>query len=102
MSMDTMLFGLAAFTIAMYGMALVYTIGIVWRVELELDLAYKFLATAVFFLLAAEILGVIPMVHQVFFWTALLWTVKFLAASCVFLGMFFMRDLIRKIDGEKK
>ncbi len=102
MNMDTLLFSLAAFTIASYGVSLVYTVGIVWRVEMELDLAYKFLATAVFFLLAAEILNVVPSVHAVTFWTVVLWTTKFLAALCLFFGMFFMRDLIQKMDGEKQ
>lgn len=93
---------LSSFTIVFLFVALVYVIGIVWRVEMELDISYKFLAAALVFLILSEVLGVLSKTYTDAWWGMALSLAKFLAALHLFIGMFFMRDLIRRIDGEKK
>lgn len=81
--------------------SLVFVVGIVWRVEAELDIAYKCFSLAVVLFLVREILGVLPLVRQSVMGDLLVSGVHFLAALMLFLGMYFMRDLIRRMDGEK-
>ncbi len=82
--------------------ALVFVIGIVWRVEAELDTAYKYLSFAVVFYLLNEILVVLPVIRELVLGDVFIALVRFLSALMLFLGMYFMRDLIRRMDGEKK
>lgn len=82
--------------------AVIYGLGVVWRVELKLDITFKyFLAGIVFFFMMAlvevlnhffssAILAAMPMVFEVVF------SVLFLAAILT------MRKIIRKMDGEKE
>ncbi len=102
MNGDMTLLALSAFTVVFLLVTLVYTVGIVWRVEMELDVSYKFLAFAVLFLTIAEIAGVLPEVRENAEWTLYLYGTKLLTAISLFLGMYFMRDLVRRLDGERK
>lgn len=101
MNTDILLIFLAFLTIASLFLSLVFVIGIVWRVEMELDLSFKFLAFAVIFLLMAEVLDILPVTRFASWWQLALPVVKFFIAVNLLLGLFFMRDLIRRMDGEK-
>lgn len=101
MNTDFLLFFLAFLTVASLFLSLVFVIGIVWRVELELDLSFKFLAFAVMLLLLAEVLDLLPVTRYADWWQFALPVTKFLIAMNLLLGIFFMRDLIRRLDGEK-
>ena len=80
-------------------LSMVYIIGVVWRVEGELDLSYKFLSLAVLFLLFGEMLRVFSPVF--FEWTFLLGDGFRAVFGCLFLAsIYFMRDVVRKEDGE--
>ena len=80
-------------------LSMVYIIGVVWRVEGELDLSYKFLSLAVLFLLLGEMLRVFSPVF--FEWTFLLGDGFRAVFGCLFLAsIYFMRDVVRKEDGE--
>lgn len=81
--------------------ALVMVIGIVWRVEAELDRAYKWFSLSVVFFLASEILEVVPSLYTLVWGGVALSSARFLAAVALVLGMYFMRDLVRRMDGEK-
>lgn len=81
--------------------ALVFVVGIVWRVEAELDTAYKWFTLAVLFLLVSELIEVLPGLHAEVWGSTAILTARFLAAATLFLGMYFMRDLVRRMDGEK-
>lgn len=100
MSENIILLILSAFTVVILCVTFVYVVGIVWRVEMELDLSYKFLAAALFFLVLSEVFGVFPGTEEVAWRTLLLYVLKLLVAINFFIGMFYMRDLIRKLDGE--
>ena len=101
MNTDLPLLMLSFLTIVSLLSSLVFVIGIVWRVEMELDLSFKFFAFAVFFLLITEGLGFLPVSRLEMWGQFALPVVKFLAAANLLLGLFFMRDLIRRLDGEK-
>lgn len=101
MNTDFFLLFLSFLTITSLLSSLVFVVGIVWRVEMELDLSFKFFTFAVLFLLLTEGLSLIPTHQSEVWWQLALPAVKFLAAVNLLLGLFFMRDLIRRMDGEK-
>ena len=78
-----------------------FVVGIVWRVEMELDLSFKFFSLAVIFLLVSEVLSLLPVAKNADWWQFAIPIVKLLIASNLLLGLFFMRDLIRRMDGER-
>lgn len=82
-------------------LSIIYTAGVVWRVEKELDISYKFFLAAIVFLFFAEVLdlyfaldNVLPIALAIKILRAL-FTVSFLS------GVLLMRDIVRKLDGEK-
>jgi hypothetical protein len=82
-------------------LSIIYTAGVVWRVEMELDISYKFFLAGIIILLIAEILNLYPSQDTL----ALSLTVKTLRMifTLFFLtGVLLMRDIVRKIDGEKE
>lgn len=81
---------------------LVFVVGIVWRVGAELDRAYKCFALAVITQIFRELLLAAPAMHVHPLGGVILAGVEFFSALMLFLGMYFMRDLIRRLDGEKK
>lgn len=100
---ETLLFSvLAVLKLTIYSFTLLFAVGIVWRVEKELDVSFKWIALAVFCLFVAEIVEMVPALSEAGFWTAALQWFRLAAALFLFFGMYFMRDLVRKIDGEKK
>ena len=101
MNTDFLMLFLSFLTVASLFLSLVFVIGIVWRVEMELDLSFKFFSFAVIFLLVAEVLDLMPVTHVASWWQLALPVVKLCIAANLLLGLFFMRDLIRRIDGEK-
>ncbi|MDD5083964.1 MAG: hypothetical protein PHT88_03465 [Candidatus Moranbacteria bacterium] len=99
--METFLVVAEAMTILAAMMSIVYTVGIVWRVEKELDVSYKFFAFAIVFFLIAELLNVYYVGHGVSF--AVAEKLSKVVFSALFLvGTLYMRDIIRKLDGEKR
>lgn len=81
-------------------LSIVYVVGIVWRVEAELDISYKFFAFAIVFFLVAELIGVYYSGDDIRFMIAEK-SSKALFALLFLGGTLFMRDIVRKLDGEK-
>ena len=80
--------------------SVVYTFGVVWRVEKKLDISYKLLLTALLFFVAGEILDIFNFGNHFIF--SILSSVARIAFAFFFLlGVLEMRSLIRKMDGEK-
>lgn len=79
--------------------SIVYTFGVVWRVERRLDISYKFFLIAIVFFTTACLLSyfntekgiVLPFLTNLSYG---LFSLFFLA------GIYTMRSLIRKMDGE--
>lgn len=87
-------------TIGTLLLSIIYTAGVVWRVEKELDISYKFFLAAIIFLLAAEIVNLYPSESIVTFSLAVK-ALRMLFTICFLSGVLLMRDIVRKIDGEK-
>lgn len=89
---------LVAFVAALF--SIIYTFGVVWRVEKRLDISYKLFLVAIIFFTSACALSyfntekgvVMPFLVNLNYG---LFSIFFLA------GIFTMRSLIRRIDGEK-
>lgn len=101
MSTELFLIALSFLTIVSLLSSLVFVIGIVWRVEMELDLSFKFFTLAVLFLLVGEGLSLLPTSRFESWWQFIPPITKLFAAATLLLGLYFMRDLVRRLDGEK-
>jgi hypothetical protein len=91
-----------AVTIGSLLLAIIYTAGVVWRVEKELDIAYKFFLAAVIFLLLAEIVDLYYVVDNSLKIALIVKILRTLFGLGFLAGVLFMRDIARKADGEKK
>ena len=81
-------------------LSIIYAIGVVWRVEQELDISYKLLLAAIVVFGGEEImLAIIKSTDA----PLMIYVVgaKTVFALLLLGAVFTMRDLIRKIDGEK-
>jgi len=80
--------------------SVVYTFGVVWRVEKKLDISYKLLLVALLFFVAGEILDIFNFGNRFLF--SILSSAARIAFAFFFLfGILEMRSLIRKMDGER-
>jgi hypothetical protein len=82
-------------------LSIVYTLGVVWRVEKKLDLSYKLFLVAILAFTGAVIVGILnplqdPILNFMQGLMKMLFAIFFLA------GVYTMRDTIRRIDSEKK
>lgn len=86
-------------SIFMLAFSLVFTLGIIWRVEMKLDMAYKVFFCGLVFLFASKFMDffvkseLLLIISQIF---------NILFSAFLLLGIWLMRDLMRDIDGEKK
>lgn len=96
MNMDIILEGLF---LASLFLSTIYVVGVVWRVEGELDISYKFLSISVIALLFSEILSISSPVFpdRVMMLSNILRT---LFGCTLLVSIFLMRDVVRKEDGE--
>jgi hypothetical protein len=99
--METLLISINTVTIGALFLAIIYTAGVVWRVELELDVSYKLFLAAILFLVAAEILDLYYAIDNSFAIGLTVKILRMLFALGFLSGMLFMRDIVRKADGEK-
>lgn len=81
-------------------LSVIFTIGIVWRVEKELDTSYKLFALAIIFFTVSELLGIFRFDERLVVALAILIS-KLIFAVCFLAGIIIMRDILRRMDGEK-
>lgn len=86
-------------TLFLLFLTLVFTAGIVWRVERKLDVSYKFFLVALILLLLSESLGGFYAESGLF--TIVSSFLKALFGFFLLLGIWTMRDIVRDLDGEK-
>jgi intracellular septation protein A len=98
--MENMLFGINAITIATLLLAIIFTAGIVWRVEKKLDISYKFFLTAIIFLLAAEVLDLYYGLDNQAYIALAVKALRMFFALFFLAGVLFMRKIVRDLDGE--
>lgn len=101
MNLETILFGMEYLIIAMLLFVLVFTLGIVWRTEKQLDHAYKFFCLAIITLMGGKVLalGVFRSIPDPVFWIR---SAELAAAFFFLLSVLEMRDIVRRLDHEKK
>ncbi len=80
--------------------SIVYTFGVVWRVEKKLDISYKLFLTALLFFVTGEILDIFNFGNH-FIFSILSSAARVTFAIFFLFGILEMRSLIRKLDGEK-
>lgn len=100
--METTFLIINAVTIGTLFLAIIYTSGVVWRVEMELDISYKFFLAAIISLLLAEVLDLYYPIDNSFIVGLLIKVLRMLFALGFLAGVLFMRDIVRDLDGEKK
>lgn len=101
MNMDTIFLGVDMLTIVLFLLVLVFSIGIVWRVEKELDWTYKFFVVAATSIMLADMLGLYAASQGSL--TILLGKgLRFVGAMAFLASVLFMRDIVRRLDNEKK
>jgi uncharacterized membrane protein len=86
-------------TLFLLFLSLVFTAGIVWRVERKLDVSYKFFLVALVVLLLAESLGKFFSETELYATIASL--LKAVFGLFLLIGIWTMRDIVRDLDGEK-
>lgn len=99
--MVTILLIMKTLTIAAVLLSVIYTAGVVWRVEMKVDTSYKFFLAAILFFLSGEAFDLFSPLESGMMalgsgLSRLLFSLSFLA------GIFSMRSAIRKMDGEMK
>lgn len=86
--------------IAISLMSIIFSFGVVWRTEKELDLSYKFFLGAIIIFTISEFLELFSFEGRIMLENLIL-GFKLLFASLFLAGTLTARDLIRKMDGEK-
>lgn len=99
--MDMLFLGMDIMTIALFLLILLFSIGIVWRVEKELDWSYKFFVVAATSVMLADVVGLYIAngeLSVVFLGKGL----RFVGAVAFLVSILLMRDIVRKLDHEKQ
>ncbi len=90
-----------SFVIALLLVSIIFVFGIVWRVEKELDISYKFLLGAIIVFVFGEILDLFK--FKIGNWAYyLIMIFKVLFAILLLSGILTMRNILREMDGEKE
>lgn len=100
--MEIIFIGVNAVTIISLFLAIIFTVGVVWRVEKKLDISYKFFLAAVICILAAEILDLYWAIDNQANIALLVKSSRMLFAFFFLTGVLFMRNIVRDLDGEEK
>jgi hypothetical protein len=99
--MENIFWGINIATIIIISLSIVYTAGVVWRVEMELDISYKFFLAAIVLLLLAELSDFYYSLDNGFFWIIIVKSLRMLFAVNFLIGILLMRKIVRRLDGEK-
>ena len=99
--MEKIFFSVNAITIISLLFAIIFTAGIVWRVEKKLDISYKFFLTSVILLFLAEILDLYYSIDNQINIALIVKSLRMLFAIFFLVGVLFMRNIVRDLDGEK-
>ncbi|MDD5397238.1 MAG: hypothetical protein PHW24_04240 [Candidatus Moranbacteria bacterium] len=101
MSESNIIFVLNIFGMFLTFFSIVYSAGVVWRVEKKLDISYKLFLAAVLVYAVSLFLEMFNVIDSKVMELYISIT-KVLFMALFLGGVLMMRDLIRDIDGEKK
>jgi hypothetical protein len=99
--MEKIFFSVNAVTIISLLLAIIFTAGVVWRVEKKLDISYKFFLTAVVLLFGAEILDLYYSIDNQINIALIVKSLRMFFALFFLIGVLFMRNIVREMDGEE-
>lgn len=85
-------------SLTMLAFSLIFTLGIIWRVEMKLDIAYKIFFVALVFLFVSKGAELFIQNDSLAIVSQLS---NFLFSLFLLEGVWMMRNLFRNIDGEK-
>lgn len=91
-----------ALTLVALSLALLFAVGVVWRVEMELDASYKLFAFALVFLIVAEAVNLFHFSEYSVIASIVIEGSRMIASVLFLAGILFMRDIVRHLDGEVK
>ncbi len=101
MAIDMVFLGVDVLTILLFLLILVFAIGIVWRVEKELDWSYKLFVVAAAAVTLADVIGLTAVSTSDPRWALLSKGLRFVGAIAFLASILVMRDIVRKLDHEK-
>ena len=102
MNLEFFLIFAHALTLVTLSLAFLFAVGVVWRVEMELDASYKLFAFALVFLIVSEAVDLFHFAEYTMIATVVIEGARMIAAVLFLAGILFMRDIVRHLDGEKK
>ncbi len=91
-----------ALTLVALSLAFLFAVGVVWRVEMELDASYKLFAFALVFLILAEAIHLFIFFEYIVMASVIIEGSRMISAVLFLAGILFMRDIVRHLDGEVK
>lgn len=89
-----------ALTLVALSLAFLFAVGVVWRVEMELDASYKLFAFALVFLIVAEAMNLFHFSEYGVMVSVVIEGSRMIASVLFLAGILFMRDIVRHLDGE--
>lgn len=89
-------------TLVLLLLSILYTIGVVWRVEMRLDTAYKFFLGSVIVFFLAEFVDMLYGGRERFVINLASSSLRMVSAAFFLNGMLMTRSVVRFLDGEKK
>lgn len=98
--METAFFITDIVIVAALLLSVIYTVGVVWRVEMKLDTSYKFFLASVVFILSAELIDLYAPVGAEQGNALAVKALHALFALSFLAGILFMRDIVRDLVGE--
>jgi hypothetical protein len=101
MNTDIFFLGMDVVTLALFLVVLVFSVGIVWRVEKELDVAYKFFVVAAASVMLADVLGLSASFQESLI-LGVSKALRLIGAVAFLASVWCMRDIVRRLDNEKK
>ena len=87
-------------TLVTLSLAFLFAVGVVWRVEMELDASYKLFAFALTFLIIAEATNLFHFRNYTLIASVIVEGSRMVSAVLFLAGILFMRDIVRHLDGE--
>jgi hypothetical protein len=100
--METIFFWVNTIIVATLLFSIIFTAGVVWRVEKRLDISYKFFLAAIVCVFMAEVLDLYYTLDSQVTIALLVKTLRMFFAIFFLTGVLFMRNILRKLDGEKE
>lgn len=102
MNFELILIFIHSLTLVSLSLAFLFAVGVVWRVEMELDASYKLFAVALVFLIVSEAVNLFHFAEYTLIATVIIEGSRMIASVLFLAGILFMRDIVRHLDGEMR